>query len=268
MSLTLPEPMTGCYLWLGYVDKDGYGEFRLGTGKYQKFRAHRLSHELFVGEIPDQYDVHHKCHLRCCVNPLHLQALDRRTHIMEFTDGNPSFKNSRKTHCIHGHEFNEENTIRSADGLHRHCKQCALALSKKSKAIVKAKGIPLFERGYRSDPSITHCPKGHEYTPENSTYDAFGRSCRTCHRDRANEAHKRAPCYGKKKGVALGYKQHRVKPPISHCKYGHLLEGGNLKIKTDKKGYKHRDCVTCYLRRKEETKARMREQRRAAKDKS
>ncbi len=262
---SIAEPNTGCWLWLGYVDKDGYGEAWIDAERHRKFRAHRLSHELFIGEIPAGHDVHHKCRSRSCINPQHLEALDRRTHIMEFTDGNPAFKNSRKTHCIRGHEFNEADTIRSADGLHRRCRICTAMLSGKSKAATLAKGIPLLERGYQPDPTITHCPKGHEYTPDNSRFDSFGRSCKECHRNRENERHKQAPCYGKKKGVPVGYKQNRVATPITHCKYGHLLGGDNLKIKVDKRGYGHRECVTCYLRRKEDTKAKAQTVRDAAK---
>ena len=32
--------------------------------------------------------------------------------------------------------------------------------------------------------AITHCPQGHEYTPENTTIENGGRSCRTCRNDR------------------------------------------------------------------------------------
>ena len=33
----------------------------------------------------------------------------------------------------------------------------------------------------------THCPEGHEYTPENTIIDSHGRSCRTCKRERERE---------------------------------------------------------------------------------
>lgn len=36
----------------------------------------------------------------------------------------------------------------------------------------------------------THCPKGHEYTPDNLTKDVK-RSCKTCHRDRAREKYRK-----------------------------------------------------------------------------
>jgi hypothetical protein len=39
------------------------------------------------------------------------------------------------------------------------------------------------ENSRRWGASITHCPKGHEYTPENTKFGSTGaRSCRVCHR--------------------------------------------------------------------------------------
>ena len=67
-----PEPNSGCWLWAGAVDKDGYGRMRmpatLGTGH----RAHRVSFRLFRGEIPDGLFVCHTCDTPACVNPDHL----------------------------------------------------------------------------------------------------------------------------------------------------------------------------------------------------
>jgi hypothetical protein len=34
---------------------------------------------------------------------------------------------------------------------------------------------------------VTHCPSGHEYTPENTRFTAYGRVCRACHRKREAE---------------------------------------------------------------------------------
>lgn len=38
---------------------------------------------------------------------------------------------------------------------------------------------------------VTHCPKGHEYTPENTALDTRGcRHCRACHRERSRQRSK------------------------------------------------------------------------------
>jgi len=66
----IPEPNSGCWLWLESVAPDGYGRTRNG-GK-RKTLAHRLSWTLHRGEIPTDLCVLHKCDERSCVNPDHL----------------------------------------------------------------------------------------------------------------------------------------------------------------------------------------------------
>lgn len=62
------EPNSGCWLWLGADNGCGYGKFR---GRY----AHRISFELAKGNIPARMHLDHKCRVRCCVNPDHLEPV-------------------------------------------------------------------------------------------------------------------------------------------------------------------------------------------------
>lgn len=64
-----PEPMTGCWLWTGRVNKDGYGVTSL-KGKH--YMAHRLAWQELRGNIPQGLCVCHKCDTAECVNPDHL----------------------------------------------------------------------------------------------------------------------------------------------------------------------------------------------------
>lgn len=63
----IPEPNSGCWLWLGMVNHDGYAML---TGRK---RAHRVMYEREVGPIPKGLQLDHLCFVRSCVNPAHLK---------------------------------------------------------------------------------------------------------------------------------------------------------------------------------------------------
>ena len=52
MRFVFPEPMSGCWLWVGAEDKDGYGIFQKDG---QAIKAHRYSYSTFVGHLPDNF---------------------------------------------------------------------------------------------------------------------------------------------------------------------------------------------------------------------
>ncbi len=120
---SIPEPNSGCWLWLGSVHGNGYGVLKL---RGHAHLAHRLSYETHVGPIPQGLDLDHLCRVRCCVNPRHLEPVSRRVNVsrgLVSTRHDWSNGKSSITHCPRGHEYNAENT--RIDKLNRRlCKSC------------------------------------------------------------------------------------------------------------------------------------------------
>ncbi len=110
----------GCWLWVAARSKRGYGNTTVSPGKYST--AHRAVYKLLAGNIPEGLTLDHLCRNIACVNPEHLEPVTLRENLLRGF-GIPAV-NARKTHCIRGHAFTDENTFRKRQGTARECMQC------------------------------------------------------------------------------------------------------------------------------------------------
>ncbi len=82
----IPEPMSGCWLWIGAAWSLGYGHMcRKIDGKSINKAAHRFSWEYHVGPIPERMQVLHKCDVPSCVNPDHLFIGTQQDNVDDMT---------------------------------------------------------------------------------------------------------------------------------------------------------------------------------------
>jgi hypothetical protein len=95
----------GCWLWLGAKTNLGYGKLGL---KGKTLLAHRVSYQLFRGEIPEGMKLDHTCKKRSCVNPYQLDVVTQKENLLRGETINAS--NAQKTHCPKGHPYDEANT--------------------------------------------------------------------------------------------------------------------------------------------------------------
>lgn len=162
----MPEPNTGCWLWIAGRSKSGYGTFKFGK---RTQRAHRVSYIALIGEVPDGLELDHVRARGClgkeCVNPGHLEPVTHRENMLRGKGFASDHAN--RTHCKRGHAFDSSNTklykAKSGSTL-RLCRAC----------------IKLKNKGPQ-----THCKRGHPLNEENTRAytDPAGnhrRICRAC----------------------------------------------------------------------------------------
>ena len=113
---------SGCLLWTGQLDKDGYGRISF---RHRRISVHRLMYEWFVGPIPPGLQIDHICRVRSCASPAHMEAVT-------FPENMRRSRGWRepKTHCPQGHPFDEAKDSRGR----RFCRRCNTAAATRYRA--------------------------------------------------------------------------------------------------------------------------------------
>jgi len=74
------EDNNGCWIWQAYLHKSGYG---VQTINNEPLYAHRVSHRIHKGGIPEDKYVLHNCDVKECVNPEHLYLGTQKENVQD-----------------------------------------------------------------------------------------------------------------------------------------------------------------------------------------
>lgn len=72
-------PETGCWIWMGELNRNGYGRISFGGARRM---VHRIVYILLVKSIPDGLHLDHLCRVRCCCNPAHMEPVTPRENTL------------------------------------------------------------------------------------------------------------------------------------------------------------------------------------------
>lgn len=128
---TMPHMDTCCWIWTGSVSNPakGYGALSSGKqkgtiGRAKAISAHRAAWVVTFGPVPDGLQVLHRCDNPPCCNPAHLWLGTNMDNVLDKVAKGRD-QNQRKTHCMRGHPFDEENTIPNSKPGTRKCRTCS-----------------------------------------------------------------------------------------------------------------------------------------------
>jgi hypothetical protein len=116
------DKTSNCWLWTGSLRK-GYGAF-------YNMAAHRVAYYLYKGQLDTSLEIDHLCRVRNCVNPEHLEQVEKSINLR---------RRPLKEYCGKGHVFTEVNTYIRPDRNVRECKDCHNIASQKYRLNKKEK---------------------------------------------------------------------------------------------------------------------------------
>ena len=122
-SRVIPEPTSGCWLWIGATSDGGYGRIKRRENGVVVYDApHRAVMTVEHGAIPPRLVIDHKCETPSCCNPDHLQIV---------TYGiNRSLAFTRAKTCARGHDLKVPGSVVMVNARGRQERRCATCMDR------------------------------------------------------------------------------------------------------------------------------------------
>ena len=114
----------GCWLWTGHLNlKDnGYGQMQFNSIVSSAHRWSALAYGL-ITSIHEDILVLHRCDVKRCVNPEHLEAVTGKENVLRGIS--PVSFQAKQTHCLRGHLLSGDNIFTGRSRASRRiCKIC------------------------------------------------------------------------------------------------------------------------------------------------
>lgn len=117
---SMPEPNSGCWLWLRGLSTTGYAVWMIDK------RQWRVSHLALLTRgihVPPKYDACHRCDNPVCVNPDHLFVGTRKDNMQDAKAKGRMKGPPALLVCSRGHAMSGDNIYVGNDG-GRRCRAC------------------------------------------------------------------------------------------------------------------------------------------------
>lgn len=119
------DTATGCLVWTGCRDKNGYGRVIVYEDGVKKSRlAHRAAWQAARGPVPEGMPLDHLCRNRGCIELEHLEPVTQKVNLERAM---PYREVQLKDVCPLGHPYSGDNVqinVKKNGKISRACKTC------------------------------------------------------------------------------------------------------------------------------------------------